>query len=113
MDIKIELTELIEKFQILNEEKLKIIKEDEILQKEIMDRLQYMSKKEFFMSIVNVNPKNNKKISFNFIQEEGDINDFLKDYNILNGFFKTLSSKAILKCKVPLMFTAVFLGKSL
>lgn len=90
MDIKIELTELIEKFQILNEKKLGIIKEDEILQKEIMDRLQYMSKKEFFMSIVNVNPKNNKKISFNFIQEEGNINDFLKDYNILNGFFKFL-----------------------
>ena len=65
MDIKIELTELIEKFQFLNEEKLKIIKEDEIIQKEIMDRLQYMSKKEFFMSIVNVNPKNNKKISIN------------------------------------------------
>ena len=69
MDIKIELTELIEKFQILNEEKLKIIKEDEILQKEIMDRLQYMSKKEFFMSIVNVNPKNNKKISFNSLTD--------------------------------------------
>lgn len=89
---------LIETFQNLNNEKLDIIKKDKTLQKEIMDRLQYMSKKEFFMSIININPKNNKKISFNFIQDDGCINDFLKDYNILNGFFKflpTYSSKRL------------------
>lgn len=81
---------LIDSFQQLNNKKLDMIKTDKELQKEIVDRLQYMSKKDFFMSIVNINPKNNKKISFNFIQDDGCINDFLQDYNILNGFFKFL-----------------------
>jgi len=81
-------TKLIEKFQELNRNKHKIIIKDEILQDEIMERLQYMSKKEFFMSIVNINPKNNKKFSFKYIHKDGDLEEFLVNYNILNGFFK-------------------------
>lgn len=83
-------TELIKKFQEYSAIKHNLIKNDMILQQEIMERLQYMSKKEFFMSIVNINPKNNKKFSFKYIQDDGNLNSFLEDYNILNGFFKFL-----------------------
>lgn len=85
-----ETTRLIKKFQDLTEIKLGYIRADKILQDEIIERLQYMSKKEFFMSIVNINPKNNKKFSFKYIQEDGDLMSFLEDYNILNGFFRFL-----------------------
>lgn len=83
-------TELIKKFQEYSAIKHDIIKKDLILQEEIINRLQDMSKKEFFMSIVNTNPKNNKKFSFKYIQDNGDLVEFLEDYSILNGFFKFL-----------------------
>lgn len=83
-------TELIKKFQEYSVVKNEIIKNDVILQQEIVERLKEMSKKEFFMSIVNTNPKNNKKFSFKYIQDDGDLIEFLEDYSVLNGFFKFL-----------------------
>lgn len=85
-----DVTKLIEKFQALSKTKNEMLKKDEQIKDEILDRLKDMPKKEFFMSVVNTNPKNNKKFTYKYIQEGGDLNDFFKDSTILNGFFRFL-----------------------
>lgn len=90
MSNAINTEEIIKIFQIENEKKIEIIKNDKILQKEILDRLREMPKKEFFMTVINTNSKINKKHSFTMIYESDDLISFLDGYSLLNGFFKFL-----------------------
>lgn len=83
----------IDKIRILIEkdkEKNEFIYSDKILQEEILERLVSLTKKDFFMSVINTNTSINKKFSFKQIQETQNIETFLKDYNILNGFYRFL-----------------------
>ena len=82
---------LIQNFQKLEEKKIKIIDAEPLLQQEIVLRLITYTKKDFFLSVVNINPDVNKKFSFKYIQEKKELGDFLVNYRILNGFFKFLN----------------------